>query len=207
MPEESSCKDHEPIRSWTPLYLAIGQGYEVLKAWKRQPSPLADRWILRSIPALEELAKKNFVALVPVPQGPKRSWRLGRSPATQLATWLSRKLEVPVLPALEIRDGSRSQAGRSLAERLERASPFSLAPGPKRLKTLERVFGPIALVDDFVTTGRTLRQAAELLKSRAGAHEIHAVCLGLRPGRRASSPSPEDTRSECPELESARAPL
>ena len=168
----------DPVYSWTALYLAIGRSYDVLRAWKKRTSPLADRWILNpSQPALQSLAQSGAHALVPIPQGVARAWRLGRSPARQLCLWMSHRLELPMSECLAIEPRARSQASLTLDQRLQRKTPFRLA----NPQTRELVGRRILLVDDFVTSGRTVRGVAALLR-RAGAADVQVACLGLRPG-------------------------
>jgi predicted amidophosphoribosyltransferase len=88
-------------------------------------------------------------ALVPVPRAPLRRWRTGVDPARQLAAALGRIVGLPVVDALAAPLWWPRHAGRP---RAERASIRFRAKCP--------VFGAVAIIDDVVTTGRTLESAA-----------------------------------------------
>lgn len=164
------------LSSLSAVYSLVGPGYEVLKAWKSRSSPLADRKIFARKVSIPEEARRA-AAIVPIPQNRSRSWALGRSPALQIAQWLSCETRLPVLSPLRLEDPGRApkQATLDLPGRLLRpvrirADAFSFEPllGQK-----------IILVDDFVTTGRTLREGARACL-RAGAAEVHGFALGIR---------------------------
>ena len=114
-------------------------------------------------------------AIVPVPLHPARIRARGFQPAGVLARAVARRLGVPLLRERlgRVRD-TPSQTGRGRAERRRNvAGCFALvspAPLPPRLW----------LVDDVVTTGATLGEAARVLR-RAGVREIGAVCIARTP--------------------------
>jgi ComF family protein len=107
--------------------------------------------------------------IVPIPLHPRRLRERGFNPASILAAALSRSSGVDLSTRLlaRIRDTpSQTQLGRR-----ERGSnvrgAFRSSPIP--------LDGAIWLIDDVVTTGATLREAARALRS-AGAGEVHAIC-------------------------------
>jgi ComF family protein len=107
--------------------------------------------------------------IVPVPPHPLRLRQRGFNPAGLLAMALGRDRELPVDPAglTRIRNTpSQTQLARS--QRSQNVSGAFRA----RKRALP---GRIWLVDDVVTTGSTLREAARILR-RAGAHRIVGVC-------------------------------
>jgi ComF family protein len=112
-------------------------------------------------------------AIVPVPLHPARVRRRGHAPASVLAAAAGRALGDPVLRALlRIRD-TPSQTGKGrAARRLNVAGCFAATAGalPARLW----------LVDDVVTTGATLGEAARVLR-RSGARHLAALCLARTP--------------------------
>jgi ComF family protein len=113
--------------------------------------------------------------VVPVPLHPARIRERGFQPAPLLAREVARTLGIPALPRAlaRIRD-TPSQTGRGRAARRRNvAGCFAAASGaalPAR----------IWLVDDVVTTGATLGEAARALR-RAGARDIAALCLARTP--------------------------
>lgn len=190
------------IKSYSARYLLAGTGFTVLKRWKTSHGPLFDRLVLKAntsfLNALgasgcgmagSDAARAS--AVVPVPQQARRAMMLGGSPAQKFAAWLARLCDTPVLDALRMRSlphwsalgnafgntftGTNTrQAELNRAGRLEKNAGFVC----DCTHTLQG--RSVILADDFMTTGRTVRLAAEEL-ARAGASEVHVVCLGLRP--------------------------
>lgn len=107
--------------------------------------------------------------VVPVPLHPARLRQRGFNPAAVLAKALSREFALACDPGAlaRIRD-TPSQTRLARSERAQNVSDAFRA----RHRALPR---RIWLVDDVVTTGSTLREAARALR-RAGAAQIVAVC-------------------------------
>jgi ComF family protein len=107
--------------------------------------------------------------IVPVPLHPLRLRQRGFNPAGLLAAALGRDRQLPVDPAALTRiRNTPSQTRLARSRRVRNVSGAFRA----RNRALP---GRIWLVDDVVTTGSTLREAARALR-RAGAHRIVAVC-------------------------------
>jgi predicted amidophosphoribosyltransferase len=166
------------IRSWAARFLLVGRGYEVLKKWKWARGPLFTRKVLRPTNELKNwLTNLQTDAIIPVPQHTARAWRLGGSPALEIAHWVASLAGgIPVLTALT--PGNRTR--RHQAE-LDAVGRFGNALEFK--SSVELRARRVLLVDDFTTTGHTLRRAAaSLMQDRhERTLEIHAFCLGLRP--------------------------
>lgn len=185
---ENECREIEGshardlgIRSYTALYLATEPGYSVLRTWKKHGGLKFDQRVLPHDTALFEnirlkLRLSETPTVVSVPQKFARIWRLGRSPSEVIARWLAGGLKIPFYPdRLRIREGfvrHTHQAQLSLEGRLSSRNGFeaSSSLGPKS----------VILVDDFMTSGRTLRAAARALREN-GAREISIFVLGYRP--------------------------
>ena len=112
------------------------------------------------------------LVIVPVPQSPRRSRVLRGNPAERIAHALSQQTGLSWMRALEPPEHrAYRQAERSAPLRYEDPLSFkAIGPAPFR----------VILVDDFMTTGKTLRTAAYAL-ARAGTREIDVFCLGVRP--------------------------
>ncbi|HAR42491.1 MAG TPA: hypothetical protein DCS07_07645 [Bdellovibrionales bacterium] len=166
------------IESFSARYLLTTPTYTVLRRWKSLGGTFLDRAILKSDAELESrLASMPLTAIVPIPQQFARSWRLGGSPAERIALFLARITGLPVVHALAVpeqRKPKPQQAALSAEKRFENRIRFSVN---------QKIGGEsVLLVDDFFTTGHTLRGAASTLYW-AGARGIHVFCLGIRPAR------------------------
>jgi len=112
------------------------------------------RHILRTKAPLPDL-------LVPIPMQRLRQWRRGFNQTQWLARQLSRSLTVPVCQALDATPRKQTQTGQARSVRLKsKRHGFRIRP-----KNAALIHGKhIALVDDVMTTGATLRSASKILK-------------------------------------------
>jgi ComF family protein len=112
--------------------------------------------------------------IVPVPLHPRRLRQRGFNPAATLAEALGRDRGLPVDPAALAR--VRDTPSQTRLPRRQRAENVSGAFRARRHTPVERIW----LVDDVVTTGSTLREAARTLRG-AGARRVVAVCAARTP--------------------------
>ncbi|HEY6628548.1 MAG TPA: phosphoribosyltransferase family protein [Acidimicrobiia bacterium] len=104
--------------------------------------------------------------IVPVPRVWSRQLQYGVDPAVVLAERLARSLRVPVIKSLSAPIHTRRRAG---GDHSRPVAPFRMT---------EVIAGGVVLVDDVVTTGRTLEAAIGLL----GAERVAlAVCANAAP--------------------------
>ncbi|MEE9608613.1 MAG: phosphoribosyltransferase family protein [Myxococcota bacterium] len=133
------------------------------------PAPLAVvRACIREAGARAPGPRPQLV--VPVPLHPRRLRTRGFNPAGLLARELSRRLAVPwdAVALRRMRDTPSQTGLERSARRRNGRGAFRAQPG---LRAPARVW----LVDDVVTTGSTLSEAARALR-RAGARQVIAVC-------------------------------
>lgn len=161
-------------------YLLLARGYRVLKRWKVQQGLLFDRQVLAPvrIPLSGHPFETSRTLVVPIPQALGRSWVLGGNPAQAVASALAgrARFELWASGLRRVSSGDRPsvrrQAERSLVDRIS---------SPPRFEATRSFWGrDVILVDDFMTTGRTLRSAAQAL-ALGGARSIHLYALGYRP--------------------------
>jgi ComF family protein len=107
--------------------------------------------------------------VVPVPLHPVRLRQRGFNPAALMASALGRERGLAVDPGALAR--IRNTPSQTLLPRFERARNVA---GAFRARS-RALPGRVWLVDDVVTTGSTLREAARALR-RAGVRRIVAVC-------------------------------
>lgn len=115
--------------------------------------------------------------VVPVPLHPQRAWQRGFNQADILAQGTARMLGCPVTPVLERRRATGQQAILGEEERVLNVRGAFAAPDPKSVRGKS-----LLLIDDVVTTGATLREAAAALKA-AGAAHVFALALAWSPRR------------------------
>ena len=116
--------------------------------------------------------------VVPIPLHPRALRRRGFNPAAVLALEIARSAGAPCDPtALARTRDTPSQTGLDRRERRRnvRGAFRTTRPPPAR----------IWLVDDVVTTGATVEEAARTLR-RAGAREVRALCAARTPAGRVS---------------------
>jgi ComF family protein len=180
--------------SWAPERLAAPRGLDALVAAAEFQAPV-EGWIRRfkyprpGLAGLDPAAGAVARALareaaarapgpppdlvVPVPLHPRRLRARGFNPACEVARAVAAPSGLRVAPrALARLRDTPSQTGLSRAERRRnlRGAFRARRPVPPR----------IWLVDDVVTTGSTLGEAARALR-RAGARRVVGVCLARTP--------------------------
>lgn len=116
---------------------------------------------------------KEGAYLVPVPLHPSKERKRGYNHAMLLAKELESSLKLPVVPLLIRQRKTLPQYGLSQKERKDNIKDaFALHEKGKKLVAGKTIF----LVDDIVTSGATLQEAASTLK-RAGAKEVWGLAF------------------------------
>lgn len=122
-------------------------------------------------------ASANGVIYVPVPQSLRARRSRGFSPVRMLAA----AIDLPLTPALRWVRKVRDQRGLSVTERAENLAGALELRG--RYRDTDCLVGRrVVLVDDVVTTGATLINAAAPI-THAGASSISAISLAITPKR------------------------
>lgn len=112
------------------------------------------------------------VCLVPIPLHRKRLRERGYNHAKILADGLSKKLGLPVVELLKRVKATKSQFGLNLKKRKENiAGAFTIASNSSIAE-----WSTVFLVDDILTTGSTLFEAANTLK-RSGVKKVWGLTL------------------------------
>lgn len=104
--------------------------------------------------------------LVPVPLSRRRLARRGYNQSAVLATWIGRELSIPISTSI-LRRARHTVAQTTLSRRQRLLNVRGAFAADVKLDGAR-----VAVVDDVMTTGATLSQAARVL-TRAGASEIH----------------------------------
>ena len=127
-------------------------------------------------------AARPGVTLVPVPSQRRSTRRRGHDPVLRMATVAAGSLRsvgvvARVDPVLRVRRRVADQSGLGATERRANvAGALGVRPG-----AAARLGGPVILVDDIVTTGSTLAEAARALRaSRARVVGAAVICATNR---------------------------
>jgi ComF family protein len=141
------------------------------------PASLAvARGLIREAASLAPGASPELV--IPVPLHPRRLRARGFNPAALLARSLARELRAPFDPvALRRVIDTPSQTG------LDRRQRRNNVRGAFSVRERARLPARVWLVDDVVTTGSTLSEAARVLR-RDGARTVVGVCAARTPDPR-----------------------
>jgi len=179
---------------WAPARLPVPAGASALVAAVEFRAPV-EAWVRRfkyprpglagldpgAAALLDALAREAGAraagprpdCVVPVPQHPGRLRARGFSPAREIAAAVARGAGAPLAArALRRTRDTPSQTGLARSARAHnvRGAFAATAGAPAR----------VWLVDDVVTTGSTLAEAARALR-RAGAREVVGVCVAWTP--------------------------
>lgn len=118
------------------------------------------------------ISKKSI--LVPIPLHAKKIRKRGYNQSMLLALSLGKRLEIPVMNCLLRTKETKTQVGFSKEERLKNIKgAFSL--NPKCITEIGK-YEQVFLVDDVVTSGATLKEAASVLK-KAGVKSVYGITL------------------------------
>jgi ComF family protein len=112
--------------------------------------------------------KSPYFQLVPIPSSKSTQRRRGRSFMVEMTKRISQEIDLPINDCLQLTRRVADQSGLTRDQRksnLEGA--FSLKPGAI-------IRGDLILIDDVVTTGATLSEAARALNSQ-GFHALGTV--------------------------------
>ncbi len=190
--------------SVSAVYLSIGPGARVLKSWKTTPNPSLARHLGRAVAlGLARFAIGTPLFLIPVPQSARRRWELAGGSVLRLCGMIRAARRNPddrILDLLEI-GSPRSPDGERGAQALSRGGGRYSRRSPIRARAIES-FGEttllpgdldakpaLVLVDDFLTSGATLRAAAAAAREGlatlgafgGGNARLEVFVLGFRP--------------------------
>lgn len=130
--------------------------------------------LLDSLAANERAVLAGVDAVTAVPLWRWRLLRRGYNQAEILGRRLAQRLDIPYASILMRHRGSRPQSQLARAER--RAN----VRGSMRIKRRTAVPRSVLLVDDVVTTGSTLEEAARVLRA-AGVRPVHCLAIARTP--------------------------
>jgi predicted amidophosphoribosyltransferase len=153
-------------------YSTIAQ--RVILAAKESHVKQADVLIADAIEhSIEYVLQRDWIDfLIPIPSRPSAVRKRGRQFIEEITNLAAMKFQLPVLPILHHGKRVKDQSGLSMEERRNNLA------GAFVVKAEERARGRALLIDDLVTTGATLNEAAHTLRY-AGIEVIGAVTAAV----------------------------
>jgi predicted amidophosphoribosyltransferase len=113
--------------------------------------------------------ERGYFTLVPIPSSKQSQRRRGRRFIVDLTKTISQTTGIGMNDCLLVSHQVSDQSGLTKAQRISNVQgAFSVKPGAI-------LRGDAILIDDVVTTGATLREAARALNSQ-GSHAFSSVC-------------------------------
>ena len=142
---------------------------KVILAAKESGIASADELLIQVIIGVLEKVKLDTqpFRLVPIPSSRQSQRRRGRSFIVDLVQEISDRTGIPTLNCLALANKVADQSGLSRKQRLENMK------GAFCIKQVAR--GNLILIDDVVTTGATLKEAARALNSQGLRAHISAI--------------------------------
>jgi ComF family protein len=175
----AECEDRaSPLATCQAGFWFEGEVARWIHAFKYPPGGLLnfDPSARNVIRALAHSAARRYRGarprVVPIPLHSRRLRERGFNPAVVIAREMARELSAPLLARslVRVRD-TPSQTGLGRRERRRNVA------GAFRCRLEPSGQAPVLLVDDVITTGSTLEEAARILL-RAGAPSVSALCIG-----------------------------
>ncbi len=175
-------KKTEKIISYHAAYLYHPSSMRTLKAWKTNPNVLLNRFLFKTHIFVTTAKKLKGDFIVPIPQRFERIWQLGHSPPFSIARKVQKWTDIPIIepikPAAFQKAPLKTQGFKNQFERILFRPEFKVNP----VNQIRIENKSVILIDDFMTTGETIRAAARCLL-HLGVREISVFLLAIRLNR------------------------
>jgi predicted amidophosphoribosyltransferase len=151
----------------TILYTPVAA--KIILAAKENGAASADNLLIDAIMWQIQNLQINFnnIRLVPIPSSKRSIRNRGRSFVIDIAQQISQQTGIPVLDCLNLTGKTIDQSRLNRKQRLENMK------GAISMKAVAR--GELLLIDDVITTGATLKEAARALNSQGFHAQISAI--------------------------------
>jgi predicted amidophosphoribosyltransferase len=151
----------------TILYTPVAA--KIILAAKENGAASADNLLIDAIMwQIQNLqVNSNNIRLVPIPSSKRSIRNRGRSFIIDIAQQISQQTGIPVLDCLNLTGKTIDQSRLNRKQRLENMK------GAISMKAVAR--GELLLIDDVITTGATLKEAARALNSQGFHAQISAI--------------------------------
>jgi len=142
---------------------------KIILAAKESGSSVADQLLIQVI--IGQIRKTtldlNRIRLVPIPSSKRSVRSRGRNFMIDIVRQITQQTGIPMLDCLDLTGKTRDQSGLNRRQRLQNMQ------GALSIKSVAR--GELLLVDDVITTGATLKEAARALNSQGIHAQISAI--------------------------------
>lgn len=161
------------IRAWARFTYPLDKVVYAFKYEQRQR--LAGYFAQKlSLVLSSDRALSTADLIVAIPLHPFKRWRRGYNQSEELAKALSRQVRIPCDKVLSRSKMTRTQTKLSASQRRANVEgAFSVSPKRVHLLSDKRIL----LLDDVITTGSTLDEAAKVLLD-AGAKDVMGLAIG-----------------------------
>jgi predicted amidophosphoribosyltransferase len=151
----------------TILYTPVAA--KIILAAKENGTSSADELLIDAIIWQIQNRKINLnnIRLVPIPSHKRSIRKRGRNFINDITQQISRQTGIPVLDCLNLNGKTIDQSRLNRKQRLENMK------GAISMKAVAR--GELLLIDDVITTGATLKEAARALNSQGFHAQISAI--------------------------------
>jgi predicted amidophosphoribosyltransferase len=142
---------------------------KIILAAKENGTLAADQLLIQAIKGQIEnvVPHSSRFRLVPIPSSKRSNRNRGRSFMVAIVRQISKETGIPMLDCLALTGRSADQSGLNRKQRLQNMN------GAISMKAVAR--GELILIDDVITTGATLKEAARALNSQGFHAQISAI--------------------------------
>jgi len=149
------------------LYTTVAS--KIILKSKENGISTADELLVQVLIGLIESSElnPNQIRMVPIPSNGHSIRRRGRNYMVEIVQQISRQTGIAVLDCLALTGKTRDQSGLNRKQRLENMQ------GSISMKAMAR--GELLLIDDVITTGATLKEAARAINSQGFHAQISAI--------------------------------
>ena len=142
---------------------------KIILAAKENGTSTADQLLIQTITRQiqKSTVDRNHIRLVPIPSSKRSSRIRGRSFMVDIVRQISNQTGIAMLDCLALTGKTTDQTGLNRQQRLENMK------GSMSIKAVAR--GELILIDDVITTGATLKEAARALNSQGFYAQISAI--------------------------------
>ncbi len=166
----------EGLDGCVSAFMLTGVGRELVVSVKYHNQRQSLGWLAAAVARRVQAEGVALGMATWVPTAAGRRRKRGFDQSERLARRVGRRLDLPVRRLL----GSTEPAGLLFAGAGQTAKSAAERQGRAAFRAVGRVDCPVLVIDDVLTTGATLAEAAKALR-RAGAPEVYGATIAFTP--------------------------